>query len=516
MTEELRGRSGEHPLIEARQMSKSYGGIKALVDGNLDLWSSEIHGVIGENGSGKSTLLRIVAGQIPANGGELRLNGDVLGWGEAQRRLREQVALVSQELSLANDLSIGENILLKPKKPGRSFRINWREVHSQAREVLHQLGVDLDTRMPVSKLKLGARQMVEIARVIAQGAPVMILDEPTSALSDEEVEPLFRVLRQLRDQGKSIVIVTHRMDELLSVSDRLTVLRDGATVASDVRSAFDRSSLVHLMLGHEPEMYEPSDGQQTSHGVVLTLPDVTVPGPGGEQTRTLEVREREVLGLFGLAGSGCSSIVQRIAGSVPGEVRPLMLDGQAFTPKHPSDALRRGIGYVPADRATAGLVPMMSITDNIHVGAPQVRNRARRINRTRESGHTEDFGKRFKIRRASNNAPVQSLSGGNQQKVLLAKALANNPNILAVEEPTRGVDVGAKDEIHRILHELREEGMSVVVVSTDIEEMLLLCDRFYVMREGAVTGELDRADATQQRLTSLAAPADPPTIERQP
>lgn len=513
MNEQLHNDLGSSSLIEACSVTKSYGGIKALVDGNLDLKPSEIHGVIGENGSGKSTLLRIVAGQIQLNDGELRLNGESLGWAEARRRLREQVALVSQELSLANDLTVGENILLKPRKPGRSMRINWRQVHAQARQILEQLGVDIDTRTPVRELKLGSRQMVEIARVIAQGAPVMILDEPTSALSDEEVEPLFQVLRQLRDQGKSIIIVTHRMDELLSVSDRLTVLRDGVTVASDVRSRFDRASLVHLMLGHEPETYDPPAVQRSDYEVVLDLPDIPVSSGGGTADRSLNVRRGEVLGLFGLAGSGCSTVLQRIAGS--GEPEQMMLNGKRFVPQHPSDSIRQGIGYVPADRATAGLVPMMSINDNIHVGAPRVKNRGRRVNRAREYERTDDFGRRFSIRRSSDKAPVRSLSGGNQQKVLLAKALANNPKILAVEEPTRGVDVGAKDEIHRILHQLRDEGMSVVVVSTDIEEMLTLCDRFYVMREGVVTGELERDDVTQQRLTSLATPTDPLTNERQ-
>ncbi len=501
-------------LIEARRITKSYGGIKALVDGNLKLWSSEIHGVIGENGSGKSTLLRTVAGQIPASAGELFLRRESLGWSEAERKLRESVALVSQELSLANDLSVGENILLKSAKPGRSFRINWRQVHQQARDVLHQLGVDLDTRTPVSRLKLGERQMVEIARVIAQGTPVMILDEPTSALSDEEVEPLFGVLRQLRSQGRSIVIVTHRMDELLSISDRLTVLRDGATVASDERAAFDRGSLVELMLGHSPEMYQPATQERSTRPAILTIPDVPVPGHDAESS--FVVREGEVLGLFGLAGSGCNQVVQRIAGSVGSSTDRLLLGDHAVTLRHPSEALRSGIGFVPADRATSGLVPMMSITDNIHLGAPTVRNRARMINRRHESARTREFGDRLRIRRSSDRAAVQNLSGGNQQKVLLAKALANQPRILAVEEPTRGVDVGAKDEIHRILHELRDEGMSIVVVSTDIEEMLLLCDRFYVMREGVITGEVRREDATRERLTHLAAPENEERDGRRP
>ncbi len=500
------------PLIAARSVAKSFGGVQALVHADIELRRGEIHGVIGENGSGKSTLLRIVAGQIAPDNGAFHLEGRRLDGAEVSRLYRREVALVSQELSLADDLSVGENIILRPKKPGGRFRIDWRGLHEEAREVLRSLGVDIDTRRKVSTLSLGRRQLVEIARVIAQRSPVMILDEPTSALSDEEVEPLFSVLRQLRAQGKSIVIVTHRMDELLSISDRLTVLRDGHTVAAAPRADFDRASLIKLMLGHEPELYEPVSGSGAGRAQpVLQIHDLQVPDTEGG-VRPFEVREREVVGLFGLAGAGCSTVVQRIAGRLSSRDLPAMtLHADHYRPRGPVTALRRGVGYVPEDRASAGLVSMMSISDNIHLGAPGVANRLRRVNRRRESALTDEHVDALRIRRSSNKAPVRGLSGGNQQKVLLAKALASEPRLLVLEEPTRGVDIGAKDEIHRILHRLRDEGMSLLVVSTDIEEMLLLCDRFYVMREGRMAGELTRAEATQARLTHLATSPMPVT-----
>lgn len=503
--EQIKSRGHEaEPLIAVRGASKSFGATRALVDAELTLRAGEIHGVIGENGSGKSTLLRIVAGLHSADDGSFEIGGTQVAVGDVQRKFRDAVALVSQELSLANDLTVGENILLKSRKPGHSLWIDWRKLHQEAAEVLESLGVDIDTHRRVSSLPLGSRQLVEIARVIAQHSPVMILDEPTSALSDEEVEPLFRVLRQLADQGSSIVIVTHRMDELVSVSDRLTVLRDGRTVGSAHRQAIDRTEIIRLMLGHDADVYTPPTRSSDAERVVLSISGI--PGAASDRaTRTLELREGEVLGLFGLAGSGCSSLLHRITGTVDAGGRPGMtLVGKPYRPRSPLDALRLGVGYVPADRAVSGLIPMMSIIDNIHVGAPRERFRLKHVNRKRESKQTDQFVASLRVRRASNRTAVSNLSGGNQQKVLVAKALSARPQLLALEEPTRGVDIGAKDEIHRILHQLRDEGMSLVVVSTDIEEMLLLCDRFYVLREGAVVGELSREEATQARLTHLA------------
>lgn len=495
---------GEH-LITVHGVEKTFGGIRALTDARLSLMSGEIHGVIGENGSGKSTLLRIISGLETASRGNFMLRGAPVEPNDVRRLFRKEVSLVSQELSLANDLSVGENIVLRSKKPGHFFKVNWHGVHREAREVLESLGIELDTHQRAGALPLAMRQLVEIARVIAQRSPVMILDEPTSALSDQDVEPLFTVLRQLADRGTAVVIVTHRLEELLGVSDRLTVLRDGRTVESSARSDFDRASLVRSMLGHDPEVYAPPSTGRAESPPVLSFGGIPVRSNSTPMT-SMEVREREVLGLFGLADSGCSTLLAQIAGatsSAPG----MTLDGETYQPRTPAEALRRGVGYVPADRASAGLIPMMSVLDNIHVGTPNVRSRVRRISGSQEIRSTNEFVRSLGVKLSSSKAPVQSLSGGNQQKVLLAKALVNNPRLLALEEPTRGVDIGAKDEIHRILHGLRDEGMSLVVVSTDIEEMLLLCDRFYVLRAGAITGELTRAEASQARLMHLASAA---------
>lgn len=498
-TEERRG----DDLISLHGLRKRFGGVHALRDGSLDLRRGEIHALIGENGSGKSTLLNILSGQFRADGGEVVLGAATLTPAAAQAELAQRVAIVTQELSLAPDLSVGENIHLGHSKRRRPWGIDWRSTYADAREAIRQLGVDIDPRTPLSQLRLDQRQLVEIARALVQGAPVLILDEPTSALTDEAVEPLFTVLRRLRDQGTAVVFVSHRLDELLGLADQITVLRNGRTVAARPRAAYTRQLLVSDMLGYEPEHYTPPALEVESTEGILEVRGLSVPGALREVS--FEVNEGEVVGLFGLAGSGCSEAVRALAGLEPGASGTVDLGGRDSVPATPLEAGRRGLSFVPGDRGDEGLALEMSILDNLNLGGPARHSRWRRIRRNAEAEAGRAAAASMNLVASSLSAPVGSLSGGNQQKVLLARCLGVRPKVLVLEEPTRGVDVGAKAEIHRILHQARDAGLGILVTSSDLEEMLVLCDRFVVIFDGQVVAQARRTEVTETRLSHLAS-----------
>ena len=495
-------RETEH-LISLSGVRKRFGGVHALRDGSLELRSGEIHALIGENGSGKSTLLNILSGQLRADAGTLAIGSQHLSPVDAQHVLARQVAIVTQELSLAPDLSVGENIHLGHSKRRTPWGIDWRRTHADAYEVIRQLGVDIDPRTPLSRLRRDQRQLVEIARALVKGAPVLILDEPTSALTDEAVEPLFTVLRRLRDQGSSVVFVSHRLDELLEVSDQITVLRNGRTVAARPRAEYTRPLLVSDMLGHEPEAYAPPALEESERESCLTVRSLSV--PGAVRDVSFEVSRGEVVGLFGLAGSGCSEILRALAGLEATASGRAEFGGRDRLPATPLEAVRRGLSFVPGDRGAEGLALEMSIADNLNLGGPGRHSRWRRIRRAAEAAAGRQSAESMNLVAPSLSAPVGSLSGGNQQKVLLARCLGTGPDLLALEEPTRGVDVGAKTEIHRILHDARDAGLGILVTSSDLEEMLVLCDRFVVIFDGQVVAQARRTEVSETRLSHLAS-----------
>jgi ABC-type sugar transport system ATPase subunit len=489
--------------IALRGLRRRFGGVHALRDGSLELRPGEIHALIGENGSGKSTLLNILSGQLRADAGEIAIGATTLSPALAQRELARHVAFVTQELSLAPDLTVGENIHLGHSKKRRRWGIDWQTTHDDAHDVMAQLGVDIDPRTPLSTLRLDQRQLVEIARALVQGAPVLILDEPTSALSDEAVAPLLAVLRTLRNNGTSVVFVSHRLDELLDVADTITVLRNGRTVAARQRADYTRSLLVADMLGHEPEHYTPPTMPVTEGEGILKVRDLVV--PGRVRNASFEVNRGEVVGLFGLAGSGCSEIARSLAGLEPTASARVELAGRRGLPNTPLEAIRRGLSFVPGDRGDEGLALEMSIVDNLFLSGPERHGRWRRIRRAAEAAAGRESARSMNLVAPSLSAPVGSLSGGNQQKVLLARCLGNAPRVLVLEEPTRGVDIGAKTEIHRILHAARDGGLGILITSSDLEEMLVLCDRFVVIANGRVVAQALRAEVNESRLSHLAS-----------
>lgn len=469
-------------VLRCSGVRKRFGGSVALRDASLELHAGEVHALIGENGSGKSTLLNIISGQLRADSGTIDP--------------RSPVAIVTQELSLAPDLTVAENIMMG-RLPNRSY-VSWRRTRAAAAETLQLLGVSVDVTLPVSRLSVDQQQMVEIARAIRQDRPVLVLDEPTSSLTAVAAEALFASISTLRAAGVAIVLVSHRLEELFATADRFTVLRDGVTVSVGPRDAYDRATLIEHMTGHAPEAYEPPASAARDGQVALRVRDLQV----ADLVRGVgfDVRSGEAVGLVGLEGSGRTEVVEAIFGLRP-DAHGTVDDRRL--PRSPRAAVDRGLALVPNDRKEKGLFPELSPADNISIARSASGSRLWPIQRSAERQRSRHWVERFSIK-GGDHRQVSELSGGNQQKILLSKWLCLQPSVLLLDEPTRGVDVGAKSEIHRIIHEVRDEGMALVVSSSEIDELLLLCDRFVVLFRGRVVGVLSRTEATEARLTHLA------------
>lgn len=494
------GSADGRTVLRAEGIRKSYGGIRALTDAHIELRAGEVHGLIGENGSGKSTLLGILSGQNQGDGGRVWIEGREQA---SPKDLRDTVAIVTQELSLAQDLSVGENILLGHAKPRTWRGINWPALHAQATEALGRLGLTLHSRTPVHRLRIDQQQLVEIARAVELQNSILILDEPTSSLTEDEVVALARIMEGLRERGTAIVFVTHRMDELLSMTDRITVLRDGRTVDSRPTAEYDRESLTEQMLGYKIEpMPHASAAELDSREELLTARGVCVPGQVFDADLT--VHAGEVVGLYGLEGSGRGQLLHAIFGANSTATGSVTVGGASELPRSPAEAIRRGLAFVPADRKNEGLMLGMTIAQNLAIaescGGFRFRPISMKNERTRGHAMADSVG----LQSGSQQRLVGSLSGGNQQKVLLGKWLLTEPQVLLLDEPTRGVDVGAKREIHSLIGEIRDAGKGIIFSSSDMDELLQLGDRFVILFRGRVVGQVLRADATEARLSNLA------------
>jgi len=488
--------------LHADGVTKRYGGVRALRQASLTLRPGEIHGLIGENGSGKSTLLGILSGQTLPDSGDLWVAGQRLAPGET-RALRSHVAIVTQELSLASDLSVAENILMSHAKPRSWKGISWRRMHAEAQVALDRLHLDIDPRAPLGRLRIDQQQLVEIAKAVQLGHPILILDEPTSSLTDDAVESLMQTMRRLRDNGTAVVFVSHRLDEFFAIADHVTVLRDGQTVASRPICEYSRKSIVEDMLGYAVEHYQ-HDGSNdlTRSDPLMRARHISV--AGAVHDVSFDVHAGEAVGLVGLEGAGRSEVLEALFGANARAGGSIEIGGREFRPSSPLDAMRCGLALVPADRKKDGLVLELSVESNICMAVSAGGWRLRPRQRKREARAAISTAASVRIQNGSNTRPVGSLSGGNQQKVLLGKWLQTKPKVLLLDEPTRGVDVGAKREIHRLIDGSRSEGVGVVVSSSDLEELMAICDRFVVLFRGRVVGHIDRADATEARLSHLA------------
>jgi ABC-type sugar transport system ATPase subunit len=489
-------------LLRAVAVHKRYGGVRALRGVDFDLRSGEIHGLVGENGSGKSTLLRILSGQLAPDSGRVMLAGQPVRFGDAAQAMKAGIATVTQETTLVEHLSVAENIFLGPRKERRWYGIDWRRTRVRARSILERLELDLDPDQPVGTLRPDQQQMIEIARALSMDARVVILDEPTSSLSDDEVAALFEAVRALRRQGVASAFVSHRMSEVFDLVDQVTVLRDGAVVGGGSIGEYDRDGLVALMIGRDLENLDLGERDHVSANPVLRVRDFNVPGRASGVE--LAVEQGEIVGLAGLVGAGRSALLAALFGVEPRASGTIEIDGRVVMCRDPLSAMRHGLGYVPAERKTLGLVQDMSVRENLLMAQTARTWRLRRPSAAREQQLVAEAVQEFGIIVDSAGAPVARLSGGNQQKVVLAKWLGTSPKVLLLDEPTRGVDVGAKAEIYRLLNEIKEAGVGMLVSSSETPELRLLCDRILVMYRGRIVASLSREEATDARVAHYA------------
>jgi ABC-type sugar transport system ATPase subunit len=495
------GHVDDSPLLRAEGLYKRYGGVRALKGAGMTLLAGEVHALVGENGSGKSTLLRIISGQLRPDGGRLVLGGVEAVFRNPTEALRLGIATVTQETTLAPDLSVAENVFLGHRMARRGGVIDWRATRRAAREALGRLGLDIDPSTPVRRLRPDQRQMVEIARALSIDARVLILDEPTSSLTDDEVEALFRAVRALRADGVSTIFVSHRLKEVYDLADSVTVLRDGETVGTGSATDFDRPKLIQLMVGRDLVETEPPTPAANA-GAALRIRGLRISRAFADID--LDVTHGEIVGLAGLLGAGRSELLETIFGLRRAEGGSIEIQGAPVSFRSPRHAIRGGVAFVPADRKLQGLVPRMSVSENLVMARTASAPRIFPPRSRREQPIVQGAMTGMRIRAQSPRVAVSALSGGNQQKVVLGKWLATQPRVLMLDEPTRGVDVGAKADIYNLLFDAAEKGVAVIVSSSENPELLTLCDRIVVLFRGRISATLSRDEATEAQIAHFA------------
>jgi ABC-type sugar transport system ATPase subunit len=492
------------PLLEIVDITKRFGGVHALRGASLTISGRGIvHGLIGENGSGKSTTLGVMSGQLRPDSGAVRLDGREVTFHKPLDAIAHGIAMVSQETALAPHLSVAENILLGHRTVSGRFGIDWKATSRKAGEVLDVLGLDLDPEQAAGELSPDRQQMVEIARALSMDARVLILDEPTSSLTDDQVASLFRTIRSLKGHGVSVVFVSHRLGELTELADELTVLRDGRTAASGPMSEFDAHRIVDEMVGQESAWSTVGRPVREYVPPLDTRPALTVTGlrmPNTVNCLDLTVAPGEIVGVAGLLGSGRSELLSAVFGDQPISAGRLQLHGRAYVPTNPRAAILRGIGYLPPDRKTRGLVVRRSVRDNLAMALTAFTPRLTPFRASTTSEVVRDLMKRMRVRASSPDVTVATLSGGNQQKIALGKWLAAGSTVLLLDEPTRGVDVAAKGEIHELLRSTADGGAALLVSSSENEELIELCDRIVVMFKGEIVASIPAHEATEALL----------------
>ncbi len=489
-------------FLSVTGIHKRFGGVHALRGADLAVRRAEVHSLVGANGSGKSTLLNILSGQLAPDAGTIVLDGAPVRFRDPARALASGIATVTQETTLVPELSVAENILLGPHKVRRWYGIDWRTSRRRAAEIQKLLGAEFSVEDRVSDLPPDQQQLVEIARAISMSARVLLLDEPTSSLTETEVEALFGLVRALKSRGLTTIFVSHRMSELFALADRVTILRDGRTVEAGDIESYDADRIIERMVGAAPAPIAATTTETADAEPALRVRGLSVPGRVDDAT--LSVAPGEAVGIAGLTGSGRTELLEAIFGTRRPSAGRIEVAGTELRHGRVAEAIDKGLAYVPGDRKNQGLVLSMSVTENLMMAGTSRRMRLRVPPRVRERAETRDLAATFGIVAASPDAACATLSGGNQQKVVIAKWMRGSPRVLLMDEPTRGVDVGAKREIYRLLASAREEGVGILVSSSETEELLLLCDRILVMSRGRIVASLDREQATDANLAHYA------------
>ncbi|MBU3190371.1 sugar ABC transporter ATP-binding protein [Clostridium bowmanii] len=491
------------PLLQMKNVTKFFPGVKALEDVSLEAYSGEVLALLGENGAGKSTLMNILSGVYYKDSGSIIIEGsevDIRGIKDAEKH---GIAIIHQELSLLPNLSIWKNIFLGNEGfNGITRRINKKELIEKSKKLLEDIGFNIDVDTLVKNLNIGEKQLIEIAKALSKKSKIIIMDEPTTALTDVETTNLFKVITKLKSQNMSIVYISHRMDEIFQICDRITVLRDGKYIGEVKTKDITKDDLISMMVGRKLEELYPykksAEGQ-----AILKVENLSFSKK--VSNISFEAKSGEILGFSGLMGSGRTEMAKTIFGEYKKSSGKIFVDGCEVNICSPKDSIEKGICYLSEDRKKEGLILGMSVANNMTLSnLKKYENGAKRINKTEESKAVNEYIKKLSIKTPSSEQLIKHLSGGNQQKVILAKWIMLAPKVLIIDEPTRGIDVGAKKEIYEVLNELKAMGKAIIMISSDMAEILGICDRILVMHEGEISGELHREEASQELIMKYA------------
>ena len=492
----------DNVVLQASDIRKSYGGVHALKGVSLALCTGEIHALAGENGAGKSTLIKILSGAITADSGQIFLNDTLISNNSPARARALGIGIVYQQPALFKDLSVAENIRLAAESYAPWKRVDWRQRFEVSSDLLRQVGAKFSAETLAGNLTAPEQQLVEIAKALDHQPTVLILDEPTATLGEQDAENLFRIVRKLQSQGTTVIYITHRLEELFRLADRVTILRDGALVDTLPAKELSCGSLISMMVGREVSSVYPA--RENRRGKIALEVKNLSSSKTGLQNISLELYYGEVVGLAGLIGSGRTQLAECLFGLVPIDSGSIWFEGKQLALDSPRDAIKACIGYVPEDRRKHGLILEMSIAENTTLSSLGKVSRWGFLKKRIEGQSAEDFSRRLRVKTASVDILAGTLSGGNQQKVALARWLMTQPRILILDEPTQGIDVGAKAEIYALMNELAERGMAILMISSDMSEILGMSDRIVVVSKGEIAGELSHSDATAESVLHFA------------
>ncbi len=497
-------------LLEMKEITKEFPGVKALDAVAFDVFAGEIHALVGENGAGKSTLMKVLSGVHPVAtyDGEIFVNGELKQFQNIREAENAGIAIIFQELSLVKELTVGENIFLG-RAPSRFGVINWSELYHRAAKLLKDLHLRIDPRAPVGNLGIGQQQLVEIAKALSQDAKILVLDEPTAALTESEVKTLFAILAKLKARGVGMIYISHKLEEVFAIADRITVLRDGQSVGTAGRNDLTKEKVISQMVGREVGDIFPKQAHEFGEPALevknLTAFSADAPYKKLVDDVSFSVRKGEVLGIAGLMGAGRSELLMTIFGAWTGKTSgEIFVEGKKVEIDSPSKAIKNGFGFVTEDRKRFGLILEQTIMENMTLAGLKQISGAFLTHRARENIAAKSAMQSLSVKANSAQAVANTLSGGNQQKVVLGKWLLTNPSVLFLDEPTRGIDVGAKQEIYAEINKLAKEGLAIVMVSSELPEVLGLADRILVLHEGKLTGEFTKAEATPEKVMRAA------------
>ena len=487
-------------ILTLKNITKEFPGVKALDDVTINIERGTIHGLVGENGAGKSTLIKILAGIYQPNKGEIILDGKPCRFNSPIEARRAGISVVHQEIKLAEPLSVAENMFLGNVQLKNGL-VDWKGMRRRAREIVEDLGMDIDINAQVSSLTVAKKQIVEIMHAINNNSRILIMDEPSAVLTDRELEVMFRIVKQLRDEGITIIYISHRLDEIFGLCSNVSVLRDGCHIDTIPVASVDRQGLINMMVGREMGQEYPKEVGNVG-GTILEVKNLS---RGILQDISFEVKSGEVFGISGLVGAGRTELARAILGIGKPESGEVYVRGKKVHYRTFADAIRDGLGLIPEDRKLQGLVQIMSVKRNTTLVNMKRVLRAGVISSSLEEKLSKEYADKLHVVTPSMETEVQYLSGGNQQKVVIAKWLFQNSEILFLDEPTRGIDVGAKAEIYRLINRMAKEGKTIIMISSEMPELLGMCDRIMVMHEGHKMGELNAAEATQEKIMALCS-----------